>query len=150
VKAGNVWEAAKRIHDGGRHLELWSFMKHWDLLYDFPIWKYELEASHLEIGYVTGRTILQLGPIVGYRAGRARRAAIAVLSLKRRGLLSKDMSTLVAKMVYQPYENRYSEKWGRPIDWTIPVIKTAEFLVLNPFLVVTFAMVLAAFLIPIA
>jgi hypothetical protein len=67
------------------------------------------------------------------------------------------MSTLVAKMIYQPYENRYSEKWGRPTDWTIPVIKTAEFLVLNPFLVVAFAMVLAAlshivrkFLIPIA
>lgn len=143
VKAGDVYKAAKRINDGGRHLELWSFMKHRDLLYDFPIWKYDLECSHLEKGYVTGRTILQLAPVVGYRAEKARQAAIAFLSLKRRGLLSKDMSTLIAKMVYQPYENRYSEKWGLPIDWTELVIKTPEFLLVNQLKLVAFVMVFA-------
>jgi hypothetical protein len=130
VEAGD-WTRAQRWMEkcGGRHLELWTFLKHWESLGDFPPeLKHDLSVSHFEMGYVElkppgNQFGFQLGPLVSYRAGRARRVAITVLSLKRRGLLSKDMSTLVAKMIYQPYENRYSEKWGRPVDWTAPIYK---------------------------
>jgi hypothetical protein len=129
VNAGDIWKASKRIHDGGRHRELWSFMKHRDLLYDFPHLKYDLEVSHVEMGHVKleGRTILRLEPTVGYRTERARRAAIAILSLKRRGLISKDMSSLIAKMLFLSYENRYSEKWGRPANWKTPIYNGISF-----------------------
>lgn len=116
---------------GGRHRELWTFLKHWKSLDAFPFFpdlKHDLAAFHFKMGYVElkppgNRFDFQLGPIVSYRAEKARRAAITVFSLKRRGLLSKDTSTLISKMIYQPYENRYSEKWGRPSDWTTPIYK---------------------------
>jgi hypothetical protein len=130
VRAGDVWKARKRLKEGGRHHELWSFMKHWKLLYDFTELKLDLESSHFEAGFVKyaddfSRSWFRLAPVVGYRAERARNAALAILSLKRRGLLSKDLSTLVAKTVYLSYENRYSEAWGRPADWATPIMQVA-------------------------
>jgi hypothetical protein len=130
VESGD-WTRAQRWMEkcGGRHRELWTFLKHWESLGDFPPGlKHDLGVSHSQMGYVElkppgNRFGFQLGPIVSYRAGRARRAAVAVLSLKRRGLLSKDMSNLIARMIYQPYESRYSEKWGSPSDWTAPIVK---------------------------
>lgn len=128
VQAGDIWKANKRLQDGGRHLQLWSFMKHWDSVTKLG-WgsRYELVNAHAQMGYVepkwhgSGHT-LELAPVVGYRADKARQAAIAVLGLKRRKLLSKDMSTMIAKMVYLSYENRYSEAWGCAPDWTKPVM----------------------------
>jgi hypothetical protein len=94
--------------------------------------------GYVELKPPGNRFVFQLGPIVGYRAEKARQAAITVLLLKKRGLLSKDMSTLIAKMIYQPYENRYSEKWGHPTDWKIPVVKAVQTLRSVPLKLVEF------------
>lgn len=136
LQRGDYFSAVRWINAGGEHRELWTFMLHYRLGVKRGRVLNGLLLRHESRGYAVRRIIwsqkdgsrkqiIELGLIVGYREGRARDAAVAILSLKRRGLLSKDLSTLVAKTVYLSYENRYSEAWGRPADWATPIMQVA-------------------------
>lgn len=124
VQAGNLRLAAHWHETGGRHHELWMFMKHLDLVGQDTFLGARLMFAYEAKGYAERFEIAnwkyrnRLAPVVGYRVWRSRQLAIAILGFKRRGLLCKDMGLLIAKMVFLPYENRYSEAWGHPRDWT--------------------------------
>lgn len=123
------WRMASYWHScGARHSQLWALMAHSknviymesvDMLHKYPdfatVFFYHRKTSTIVLRH-----------IVLTRQAKARQAAIAVLSLKNKGhlghFLNKDVCTMIAKMIYQDYENRYSDKWGEP---SFSVLSTA-------------------------
>ncbi|MEO6078113.1 MAG: hypothetical protein ABIP54_04965, partial [Candidatus Andersenbacteria bacterium] len=117
---GGRWNQVRYMHrsEGIRHRQLWTLMAHADQLNI-------VERGSLFKHYPTYATVrfhrrslpdIIYNSVVNHRRDQARKAAIAILGLKKRMAhhgMNKDMCALVAKMVYLNYENRYSDKWGQ-------------------------------------